>query len=279
MPPLPQVASPVDTFRELLALTPEQRERALAEKPETHRAKLRTKLAEYAGLTSEEREIRLRVTELRWRLLPLMQMDSTNRAGLLRTVPLKDRRLIQERLEQWDQLSPEARKQLLDNQATFDYFARLDGSSPAQREALLQTVPVERRAQVEEDFQRWRAQPVSDRERLYRGFTQFFELTERERERILAALPTSQRTQAHQTLDAIAKLPEAQRNRCLESYRKFTSLSPVEREQFAKNAERWQAMSESSRENWRQLTRNLPPLPPLPPGLAVPPLSSVDTSR
>ncbi len=279
MPPLPQLASPVDIFRELLAMNPEQRERAIAEKPEPRRSSLRAKLAEYTALSPEERELRLHMTELRWRLTPLMNMNPTNRASLLRGVPVKDRKLIQERLQQWDQLKPQAQKELLDNQATVDYFARLETSSPDQRAAILQSLPEDRRAQVEADFNRWRSQSPNERDRLYRGLTQFFELTTQERERILAKLPASQRTQAQQTLDAIAKLPDDQRARCLESYRKFTSLSPAEREQFAKNAERWQAMSEASRENWRKLARTLPPLPPLPPGLGVPPLSSVDIPR
>lgn len=279
MPPLPQLASPVDVFRELLALAPEARERAILEKPEPRRGVIRAKLAEYAALPPEEREIRLHVTELRWRLVPMMNMNPTNRASLLHGVPLRDRALIQERLRQWDQLPPAVQKELLENQATLDYFGRLENSSPQQRAALLQTLPEDQRARMESDFNRWHDQTPRDRERLHRGLTQFFELTTREREVILARLPASQRSVAQQTLGAIANLPEEQRARCLDAYRKFTTLSPAEREQFTRNAERWMTMSEVSRDNWRKLARTLPPLPPLPPGLAIPPLSSAAVPR
>src|ERR1044072_315689 len=69
-PPLPK--PPVTYFRELLALSGGELDRELLSVAEPARDRLRAKLREYAALTPEEREIRLRATELRWYLAPLM---------------------------------------------------------------------------------------------------------------------------------------------------------------------------------------------------------------
>src|SRR5687767_6917141 len=67
-PPLPP--SPVDFFRRLLPMTPEQRESALEKYSPKTREFVTAKVKEYEALPPEERENRLRTLELRWHLLP-----------------------------------------------------------------------------------------------------------------------------------------------------------------------------------------------------------------
>src|SRR6266487_1047970 len=57
-PPLPKPQ--VTYFRELLALSPSELDRALASIAEPARRRLQAKLQEYAALTPDEREARLR---------------------------------------------------------------------------------------------------------------------------------------------------------------------------------------------------------------------------
>src|SRR6266700_7850140 len=101
-PPLPKPQ--VTYFRELLALSPSELDRALASIAEPARGRLQAKLQEYAVLAPDEREARLRATELRWYLAPLMRAHPTNRVAQLALVPEEFRTMVEERLKLWDLL-------------------------------------------------------------------------------------------------------------------------------------------------------------------------------
>ncbi len=79
--------SPVDFFRQLLAMTPDERDDFLTNRPPEIRARILGKVAEYEALGPNERELRLRATELRWYLMPLLQEPPTNRTVRLAQVP------------------------------------------------------------------------------------------------------------------------------------------------------------------------------------------------
>jgi len=93
MPPLAK--SPVESFRELLAMKPGEREQYLATRPPAIRKRFLAKIQEYEAMSAEERELRLRATELRWYLLPLMQMPATNRTAQLAAIPEADRPMVE----------------------------------------------------------------------------------------------------------------------------------------------------------------------------------------
>src|SRR5689334_6202198 len=65
-PELPVLKSPVDFFRELLALERTERTRLLADRTLESRKRILAKVREYELLSADQRELRLRVTELRW---------------------------------------------------------------------------------------------------------------------------------------------------------------------------------------------------------------------
>src|SRR5690348_3284552 len=79
--------SPVALFRELLAMKPDQRQEAIASRAPGVQKRILEKLNEYELLPNELRELRLRETELRWYLRPLMDEPRTNRAASLAQVP------------------------------------------------------------------------------------------------------------------------------------------------------------------------------------------------
>ena len=103
---MPHLKSPVDLFRELLAMTPAERENYLTNRPPGIRDRILAKVREYEALDPNERELRLRATELRWYLLPLMHESPTNRAARLAAIPDDLRPLVKNRLQQWDILPP-----------------------------------------------------------------------------------------------------------------------------------------------------------------------------
>ena len=261
---------PPDSFRELLTMPPADRERALAQKPESSRNYLRAKLNEYERLSPAERELRLRMVELRWHMLGLIQTPPAARAELLARVPAASRTLVEARLAEWDKLPAKAQADLIENEFALDYFSRLASGTAEQRQDLTTNLNPDRSERFAADFARWNALPAEERDRIHAHFRQFFELSEREQEKILGHLPQTARSEIQQTLDALEKLPPDQRNRCLEALRRFTAMNPIEREEFLRNAERWRGMSPQQRDNWRDLVRQLPPEPPLPPGFIPP---------
>jgi hypothetical protein len=256
------LVSPISQFRQLLSMNATDLDRDLAKRPESQRKILRAKIEEYQLMPSELRVMRLRQVELRWYLVPLMRMDPKQRAARMRAIPTEYRKIVEERLEQWDLLPPPIQKEALENEITRNYLIRLDSSSRSEREAMLTHLPVARRKQVEQELAHWQALSPREKQTRYSQFDGFFELNPQEKQKVLNALSDEERGQMQDVLERFNNLPRDQRQHCIESFNKLASLSSAEQEQFLKNVERWQALSPTDRESWREMVNALPPLPP-----------------
>lgn len=278
-PALPLIKSPIEYFRELLALPVPQRERSIADRGEEQKKIIRAKIKEYELMTPEERELRLAVTELRWYLVPLMRLDRNERAGRLKMIPPDKRYLVKDRLQRWDKLEPDQQKEFLESEMTVNYFLRLRTSTPEQKTNLLETVSTETRRKLEKDLERWSSLPPEERERMSNRFEDFFELNAFEREKTLSTLSQSERVQMEKTLLSFQNLSVDQRRHCIKSFDKLANMSGHERSQFLQKAEAWEKMSPTDRSAWRELVHKIPRMPPLPPGLKVgPPLPGGTTN-
>ena len=286
-PPLmPMSRSPISFFRDLLAMNPAERKQALTNCSPEGRTQILAKVREYESLDPDERELRLRVTELRWYLLPLMTRPATNRPAQLAMIPEKHRKLIEDRLQEWDKLAPDVRKELLANEATIQYLAEIEGRTAEQRRRMIEAISPARRAALEQGITKWNSLPEDQRRKMLSRFREFFELTAKEKQKALNTLSGPERKQLEKTLRTFGNLPPDQRDQCIRSFEKFAGLSLAERQQFLKSAERWQAMSPPDRQAWRELVRKVPPPspPPLPPPLRaslrpLPPMPPVATNR
>ena len=138
----------MDFFRQLLAMTPDERENFLTNRPPEIRARILAKVDEYEALDPNERELRLRATELRWYLMPLLRNRPTNRAARLAQMPDDIRELVQARLEQWAILPPPLQQEFLENERILRYFAHVDvsnsppensGRAPSEADARIGT--------------------------------------------------------------------------------------------------------------------------------------------
>jgi hypothetical protein len=243
-PPMPKLPSPVNFFRQLLAMSPVERLAALTNRPPEARAKILTKVREYQALGPDERELRLRATELRWYLTPLLRVPPTERAARLANVPEELRGLVQSRLQQWDILPPPLQQEFLASAPALHYFARLETTNQTA------TTPAQ--------------------EKIGKQFNQFFELTPVEKQQTLKTLSAAERAQMEKTLQTFDKLPPKQRFTCLRNYAKFAGMNATERAEFLKNAESWSKMSPKERQTWRDLVAQVPQWPPMPPA-TVPP--------
>ena len=260
--------SPVALFRQLLAMTPDEREACLTNRPPEIRTRILAKVKEYEALEPNERELRLRATELRWYLLPLMREPPSNRDAALEQVPPDIRELVKNRLNQWAILPPPLQQEFLENERALRYFAHLDVSNTP---ALHQISP------PGSELERWSAMTEEQRQQIAANVNQFFELTPDEKQSALSMLSDAERAQMEKTLQTFDKLPPNQRDECVRAFARFASMSPVEKEEFLRNARRWADMSPADRQAWRDLVVNVPQWPPLPEGFIAPPPSPPHT--
>ena len=270
-PPARTPASPIAYFRELLAMTEAERVAELAGRPESQRTALLTKVDQYAGMSASDRELRLRATELRYFLMPLMRLSPEESESRLESIPEDIRDLVEGRLVQWNLIPPDFRNQLLENQAALKLFSRMHPDSAPNADELIGQLPTPLVAEMEEEFARWQALTSAQRSRLLRGFNNFFQLTPVEQERTLRTLSIEERVAMEKTLRQFDSLPPAQRSACIQGFQQFMLMPPHERAKFMENVDRWQAMSPEDREEWRSVVRRLSQIPGVEPVLVQSP--------
>jgi len=269
LPPLPHSKSPVDLFRELLAMTPAGRANYLTNRSPEIRGRILAKVSEYEALDPNERELRLRATELRWYLPPLMRESPTNRAARLAAVPADLQPLVKNRLRQWDILPPALQVKFLESERTLRYFTHVAQSNSPSLPPLPQDQSG-RRTLRDADLARWNTLSEDQRQKITAQVNRFFELTPMEKMKTLNTLSDAERQQMEKTLETFGQLPPAQRIKCIRAFTEFAGMSAQEKKDFLKNAQRWSQMSPQERQTWRDLVRQVPEWPPLPP--ALPPL-------
>jgi len=242
MPPMPTLQSPVNFFRQLLTMSPIERNNSLTNRTPEARARILAKVREYQQLEPDERELRLRATELRWYLMPLLRLAPEDRATQLARVPKELSDLVKSRLTEWDLLPPPLQLEFLTNDKTRNYFAQAAAPSRANSQQ----------------------QEIADQ------FQKFLDLKPAEKKKLLGTLSETERGQMEKTLRTFDQLPFQQRALCIRNYAKFAGMSPIERAEFLKNAEHWSNMSPEERQIWRDLVAHVPLWPPIP--QAIPPM-------
>ncbi|MGA2280145.1 MAG: DUF3106 domain-containing protein [Verrucomicrobiota bacterium] len=271
LPPMPHLKSPVDLFRELLAMTPAERENYLTNRPPGIRARILAKLRDYEALDPNERELRLRATELRWYLLPLLHESPTNRATQLAAMPDDLQPLVKNRLMQWDILPPPLQKEFFESERALRYFMHVDSPNNPPMPPL----------PPDPDWAHWNTLSDDQRQKITAQFNLFFELTPLEKRKTLNTLSAAEQQQMEKTLETFGKLPPAQRRQCIRAFTEFAGMSAREKQDFLKNAQHWSQMSPQERQTWRDLVTHVPEWPPLPPALMppLPPLPPQLTQR
>jgi hypothetical protein len=264
IPVPPVIKSPIAFFRELLDMTPSDRLAALSNRlPET-RKQILAKVREYRSLSLNERELRLRATELEWYLVPLMKLPATNRAARLVSVPEEYRKMIQIRLDQWD---------ILPDTAKSDLLARRESIRVYLQKMAGETVQTNTGVPAVEDM------PDPQRQQLISQYKQIFDLSHREKQAVLRNLSPAEQRQITNSLAKFASLTPAQQTQCVRSFAEFSKMTHAERQQFLKNAERWIMMTPDQRQAWRDVVEKMSLTPPSFPGPPRPPGAVPTSSR
>ena len=260
MPPsLPP--SPINYFRNLLAMSPQQRENLLAGKSPAVRARILAKLNEYAALDPNERELRLRATELRWYLMPLLRASPSERDAQLAAVPANIRDVVKSRLLQWEILPPSLQQEFLENEHIVEYFSGVGATNNSGAEAGLSDA----------DQSRWNALSDDEHKAMIAQFNGFFALAPVQKQKALGALPAADRARMQKAMQIFDQLPEPQKDQCIQAFTKFAGMSPLQRTIFLRNAQRWAQMSPSERKAWGDLVDHVPQWPPMPVAPPMPP--------
>lgn len=265
-PPLPVPGqSSADSFRALLALSPEQRAQKLSAEPEERRRVLEKALREYDALPPEERELRLRALDLRLQISFLIRLPPSNRADRLKLLPEADRPVVEAKVKRWSQFPPTAQKELVENErvlrlwighGTFGHVTNVNLSGPSAAQF----------GQINKDLERWQQLSPSRQREIQRRYHEVFDVAARGLPVPPPVLPpgTNEQQQVREALAKMSGLSAQQREACISGFEKLAELSPEERARFLKNAERWQAMPPEDRAVWRRVAVPPPPLPKLP---------------
>lgn len=273
---LPQASSTtgIAYFRELLSAKPDEREKLLGSRPPPVRDFLLKNISRYEALAPEERELRLRTMELRYHVTSLLRAPATNRVQRLAAVPENLRPLVEDRLKYWDTLSPSEQKVALQNELAERVLMGGISSTARPPKPAANPPHPSQVVQIEKQLVRWQSLPEARRTQIQDSFNKIFEFSDEEKAKAqLQSLPLSaeERELMEKTIADFRKLPVSARLLCIRNFPKFAELSAVERQQFLSNAQEWQKMPVEDRETWRKLVGKVPRLPPLPPGLGLPP--------
>jgi len=258
--------SPVDSFRELLAMNPGERKQSLAGRAPQTQSQILAKIREYESLGPNQRELRLKGTELYFWLAPLMNTAASKRPPLPAWVPPSVRKEIESRLQAWDEFSPSKQQELLTNAAAIRFFTQLKTGPPP-----LPPASSAQQAKLDRGILQWQALPRSQQQKITARFKRFFDLTPEEQQEACNTLSEPERRQIERTLAKFENLSRADRGKAISCFEKFASLGLDERRQFLKSAELWKLMPPDKRQNWRDLVNEFQEQPPSPPGLEAPP--------
>lgn len=254
--------SPVFYFRRMLALSEIDREKQLAAKPEWQRKILREKLVEYSLFPAEKRDAQLQVLQLRFYLLPLMKLPPAARSNAFARVAAEWQPVVKQRLDEWDILPAALQAEVLESEMAKQYFVRLGASSPAERKAILDRFPADKRQAMERELNQWLSVPPDKRKKIFSRLDHYLEMTPEERARVWDGISDVEQQQMQLTLNAFQNLSKDQRAQCLASFQKLAEMSDSERVLFLANVERWKEMAAEERQKWRDLVGKLPPMPP-----------------
>src|SRR5262249_52502044 len=150
--------SPIDNFRKMLKMTVAERNQFLTNYPAQKREQIAEKVEEYQLLPEPLRELRLRTTELRWYLMPLLNMPAANRAEQLKLVPEPYQKLVAARVEEWNLWPPSLQEDMLEY---------------ARTKVRLETLPLRERQDLEQKLARWQALPASQRQQMFSAFQHY----------------------------------------------------------------------------------------------------------
>ena len=260
--------SPVERFRDLLAMTPAERETVLANRPKFWKDRVLAKIDQYQQMPADQREVKLQETQLRWLLRQAIQMSDGDRQQLMLRCSASEKSMLQQRLEQWEKQSTETRQEMMEYLTRMESISekrlenqnvRPDGSSPPEF------------PKMDSGIEKFMNLPPSQRSQIIFGYQKFFTLSDKERKMVLNKLAEPARQAILVNVQKINQLPVEERERIMVELKKLANMSPEEQSTFLKNSQTWQSIPKGEKEAWLRLVSRKRPEPPMPSELLLPP--------
>jgi predicted Fe-S protein YdhL (DUF1289 family) len=221
----------------------------------------------------------------------LLATNQAGRAAYLASRAPEQRQLLEQKLAEYQAMSPAQREARLAVTELRHYLLTVLNVDPRFRAQYVEQIPGRFRPLVMERLKLWDSLSPETQAAMLRNdkafnflvrmekvamppmpppvvprINQYFRMSEAEKRQVLDSLPPEQRRAPEKILAALERLPKEQREKFTAALGKFISMSQSERDQFLKNAAQWQAMTLEQRRSVREMVNQVPPLPPLPPG-------------
>lgn len=260
-PTLPSVKdSPISHIRNLLAAAPERRKDLLDQHTPGTRSFWERKVKEYAAMSEQERERRLRDAQLHWFLMLILRTPSDQRDSKLLEIPETERDLISNRVREWEDLPADLQIDIMTHLPALKYVGQLASLPRADREKALAEA-TRNGTSAESLSAGWSTLDAERRQAMFLGYQKFFTLGQRRQEKLLAKIPMPQRQTIQSRLEQLESLSPAVRQQCLDALQKYAHMTPQERTLFRTTAERWKQMEPAEHDVWRKVVQRIPPIP------------------
>lgn len=241
--------NPVDLFRHLIESSKTEREAWLSNQEDWRRKRISEGLAEFDQLSPEHKAKRLREMELRYFLLPLLNLHPDERTFALAQVPEHLQELAKEQLMMWDLLPETARQAAL---AREQWRKKRPGST----EAEIAPLPPSK------SLQSWNNLSETEKAEIKANFQSFFTLSTTSQSKTLSMLDQHQRRELESILNRLKNKSIEDRRKIVDYFIQFSKLDPIEKGTFIQKASTWQKMSPEERELWKEVIRQNTLLPP-----------------
>jgi hypothetical protein len=173
-------------------------------------------------------------------LRQLLAMNAAERAAALERKPAKQREYLEQRLRDFDALTPAARELQLRSLQLRYYLLPVLKAAPANRAAQLRVIPAEDRKVIEARLEEWDRLPASHQRELLqnentlRCFPRFETNSPAQQAAALAGVSPERRQQVEEDLVRWRAYTPAQRERMYDHFQQFFALSARQKEKTLK---------------------------------------------
>jgi hypothetical protein len=218
-----------------------------------------------------------------------LKATPTQRTEALAARHPQNRKILEEKISQYLSLSEEERERRLDASELRWYLRTLMEQPVDVRAARLEKAPEHLRKTIQERLKLWDAVPLNAQKKILENeltieqktiqdyLQEFFKLPEQKQEKALNSFQPRERSEISKTLTVFRQLPPGERSKTTAAFSKFATMGRDERLVFLNKVNRWKAMSPEAKDEWRQVVKEVPAMPPLPPGMEPqPPMPPIE---
>ena len=205
----------------------------------------------------------------------LLKMSEAEREADLAAHSPENRKTLEEKLHTYQAFSESDRQRHLNAIELRWYLRNLIGYPVNLRAEKIAKVPIDLRKILQERLLVWDQLPATTRKQILENeMIDFLSQPPNPKESVVQKENVVEAfykmPEVAKTISAIGKLPDSERSKTMAAFGRFARMGDGERRVFLQKVDRWKKMSSEEKEAWRNVAKELPDLPPLPPGFQLP---------